>query len=331
MSSALHHRTSVPAYESFRRRAHSATTRHETLDRHHAYMAIMRITTSVLLLLCFVLSTPAFAATAAEQAAAGNAALERNDPEKAADLFEKAIALEPNNAKYHFLLGTAYSQMAERASAFGMASLAKKSKAAFERSVELDPNNVEARLVLVQYYVFMPGFLGGGDDKALAQAAEIKKRDALAGHRAYARVYTHQKKKDLALKELVEAVREQPNSAPAHYYLGHFYQTEQNWPAAQHEYDFALNLDANYMPLYFRIGQLAVKSGKDLPRGEESLRKYLGFKPGFSDPSLAAAWYWLGQLQEKTGKKAEAKASYTNGLKLSPGDKDIASALKRMS
>jgi tetratricopeptide (TPR) repeat protein len=290
----------------------------------------MRVT-ALLLLLCLFLPTSAFAATAAEHVTAGNAALDRNDAEKAVSLFEKAIALEPKNAKYHFLLGSAYGEMALKASVFGQASLAKKTKAAFERAVELDPNYTDARFALIQYYLVAPGFMGGGDDKAVAQAAEIRKRNSLDGHRAYARIYSHQKKLDLARKEMVEAVREQPNSAKAHYYLGNIYFNEQNWAAAIHEYEFAQKLDPNFMPVLFRIGQWSAKSGKELARGEESLRKYLGHKPEDNDPPHAATWYWLGQLQEKTGKKADAKASYNNALKLAPGDKDITAALKRVS
>jgi cytochrome c-type biogenesis protein CcmH/NrfG len=291
----------------------------------------MRAIAPIRLLLCLLIATPLLAATAAEYAASGNAALDRRDVAKAAEAFEKAVALEPNNAKYHFLLGSAYGEQARKASLFSQATLAKKTKAEFERAVELDPNYTDARFALISYYLIAPGFMGGGDDKALAQAVEIRKRDALDGHRAYARIYLHQKKQELVRKEMVEAVREQPNSARAHFYLGNVYMTDENWAAAQHEYEYAMKLDAAFMPVYFRLGQLAAKSGKDYTRGEESLRKYLGHKPQDNDPPHAATWYWLGQLQEKQGKKADAKASYTTALKLAPGDKEITVALKRVS
>jgi len=272
------------------------------------------------------------AATAADHAAAGTAALDRNDPEKAIASFEKAVELEPKNPHYHYLLGSAYGEQALRTSnPFSQASLAKKTKASFERTVELDPNHLDARFALIQYYLIAPGFMGGGDDKALAQAAEIRKRDSLAGHRAYARVYQHQKKPELARKEMIEAVREQPNSGRAHYYLGNAYMNDTNWAAAAHEYEMALKLEPAFMPTHFRIGQMSAKTGKDLAKGEESLRKYLTTKPTDNDPPHAATWYWLGQVQEKQGHKADAKASYTNALKLAPGDKDITTALKRVS
>jgi tetratricopeptide (TPR) repeat protein len=286
--------------------------------------------TSALLVLCLI-SVPVFAATHVELAAAGRAALERGDFEKAANLYEQAIKLNPKNAEYHYYLGAAYGEMALAASVFGKASLAKKIKAEFETAVKLDPNFIEARLGLVDYYSVAPGFMGGDPAKALEQAAEIKKRDNIEGHRAYARVHARAKKIDLARKEFVDAVRENPASAKAHYLLATFLVNEKNWTGALQEIEAALKLDPGYMPAHYRLGALAAQSGQHYSRGEEGLRRYLAYKPGKNEPSLAYAWYFLGMIQEKQGKKAEAKASYANARKLAPNAKDIAEALKRVS
>ena len=46
---------------------------------------------------------------------------------------------------------------------------------------------------------------------------------------------------------------------------------------------------------------------------------------------LYRAHYWLGLILEKSGRKAEAKASYATSLKLQPEQKDVTEALKRVS
>jgi cytochrome c-type biogenesis protein CcmH/NrfG len=136
----------------------------------------MRIA-ALTLSLCLFVSSSLFGATAAEYGAQGKAALERREDQKAADLLAKAIALDPKNANYHYLLGGAY-------------------------------------------------------------------------------------------------------------------------------------------------GRLALKA---------NVLKYLGHKPVDSEPGHAETWYWIGQLQEKQGKRADAKASYTRALALAPGNKDVTDALKRVS
>ena len=51
----------------------------------------------------------------------------------------------------------------------------KKVRTEFERAVELDPKNSEARADLAEFYIEAPSIVGGGKDKARAQA------EALAG------------------------------------------------------------------------------------------------------------------------------------------------------
>jgi Tfp pilus assembly protein PilF len=84
------------------------------------------------------------------------------------------------------------------------------------------------------------------------------------------------------------------------------------------------------MPAVFQIGHLAALSGQNLARGEESLQKYLAYKPSGEEPGHHRTHYWLGMIYEKQGKKAEAKAHYDASLKLRPGQKDVGEALKRV-
>jgi Tetratricopeptide repeat. len=262
----------------------------------------------------------------------GRSAMARNDAETASGLFEKAVAQNPKSAEAHYWLGSAYGSMAEKASIFSQASLASKTREEFEKAVELDPNHLDARMGLIQYYTIAPGFMGGSYDKAFAQAAEIRKRDPLRGHRATAFIYSHQKKTDEAKKEYFAEVKEFPKSPRAHLDLGlYVYAADKNYKAAGDEYETALRLDPVFMPAYFRIGQLAVLGDASVAHGEEVLRKYLVYAPKEDEPSLARAHYWLGRLFEKQGKKAEAKASYAASLKLNPNSKDVAEALKRVS
>lgn len=284
-----------------------------------------------LVVLTLVLSSSLFAATDAELAAAGKVAFRNLDFEKSISLFEKAIAMKPTVAEYHYLLGGAYGRQAQKAGLFGAAGLAKKAKASLERAVQLDPNYLDARLALVDFYMVAPGIVGGSEEKAKEQANEIRKRDALEGHRAWAAIHARQKKPDLARKEFVDAVREQPNSGKAHYFLGRFLLEEKNFSGAWQELETAIKLEPSWMPSYLRIGQVAAHWGTHYARGEESLRKYLAYQPAENEPGHATAWYSLGLIQEKQGKKADARQSYLNAKKLAPAAKDITEALKRVS
>src|SRR5437667_5672187 len=88
---------------------------------------------------------------------------------------EKAVALEPNNSMYHLWLGRTYGEKADNSNVFSAASLAKKARVEFETAVKLNPENVEARSDLSEFYVEAPGMMGGGTDKAEAQAQALEK------------------------------------------------------------------------------------------------------------------------------------------------------------
>jgi tetratricopeptide (TPR) repeat protein len=261
----------------------------------------------------------------------GRAALS-SDPQKAADLLEKAVTQTPSIAEAHYLLGSAYGMLAQHASIFKQPGLASKTRREFDRAVQLDPNHLEARFGLLQFYVIAPGFMGGSDDKAIRQAEEIRKRDAIMGHRAFGFIYSSQKKPDLARREYLDGVREQPNAPMAHYGLAVFYLTsERNYKAAAESFENSVKADPAFMPGWFQIGHMAALTGANLQRGEDALHKYLTYTPHIDEPPLYRAHFWLGSIYEKQGKRTEARQSYNNSLRMNPGQKDVAEALKRVS
>src|SRR5579863_10416221 len=86
---------------------------------------------------------------------------------------EKATAMAPHNALYHLWLGRIYGEKAARTAFFSAAGLAKKVRAEFERAVQFAPDDWRARTDLAEFYMEAPGIVGGGKDKARAQAEMI--------------------------------------------------------------------------------------------------------------------------------------------------------------
>src|SRR3954468_4425230 len=102
----------------------------------------------------------------------------KGDAEAAVKAAEKAAALAPASSEFQRQLGDAYGFSAQKAGLFGKIGFAKKCRVAYEKSVELDPKNINARLSLMTFYQQAPGAVGGGIDKAYAQAEAVKKLDA---------------------------------------------------------------------------------------------------------------------------------------------------------
>ncbi len=77
-----------------------------------------------------------------------------------------------------------------------------KAKAELERAIQLDPNLIAARFALLEVYVSARAFVGGSESGALEQATEIRKRDAIDGHRAFARTHIAATKPDRSPKPI---------------------------------------------------------------------------------------------------------------------------------
>lgn len=223
-------------------------------------------------------------------------AIELGDADAAIAHGEKACALAPSNSEYQRLLGEAYGFTAQKAGALSKIGWAKKCRLAFEKAVQLDPANVDAHDSLMGFYQQAPGFMGGGMDRAYAQAAEIKKLDPTRGRLAYATLYTSEKKYHEALAALDELLNAVPD---------------------------------NYGALY-QVGRIAALSGDEIDRGIMCLQKCLTLIPAPNTPRHDAAHWRLGNLWEKKGDKTAARAAYQAALAVTPKFQPAIDALKKL-
>jgi tetratricopeptide (TPR) repeat protein len=201
----------------------------------------------------------------------GQAALDRNDVRAAVDALQKAVAESPDNAQAHYLLGVAYGTLAQQSNVFRQAALAHRTRDEFAKAVALDPDHVKARFCLVEYYTLAPNFMGGSNELARQQTAEIARRDNAWGHRAMAFIEAHLKNYDVAATELKAAVAADPS----------------------------------HMCTLFELGHLAAISGLDLHDGEEALQRYLAHTPGPGDPPREQAMAYLEQIRQREAQTAQ--------------------------
>ncbi len=231
------------------------------------------------------------------QDALAQLALRRDDADQAVAYAEKAAALAPDDARCQHTLGDAYGRSAQKAGIFSQFGLAKKCLAAYQRAAELAPDNADFHQSLFEFYRQAPGLVGGGTDKAAAEAAIIKKLDPMRGRITFATLYTVEKKFDLALAEFDEVLKTAPD---------------------------------DYNALY-QVGKLAAVSGQYLERGIAALQRCLELTPPTpNSPGPAPVQWRLGMILEKKNDSAAARAAYEAALKLDPKFSNAADALKKL-
>ena len=253
------------------------------------------------------------------------------DWDRAMAACEKAVALAPNNSGYHLWLGRTYGEKADASSFFTAAGLAKKVRNEFERAVELDPNNVDARTDLAEFYLEAPGIVGGGQDKARAQAAKLATLDSAKAHWINGRIA--EKKKDLAIaeQEYRAAIQAGNGSADAWLNLASFYRHTGRLDEMEKAISHASSAPSKEPVVLMDAAETLVRAGRNFPGAIQLLRQYLASSSTVEEAPTFKAHYLLGTILEKQGDKRAAAQEYSAALTLAKNFSRAQEALNRVN
>ena len=87
--------------------------------------------------------------------------------------YNKLKQLKPMEANYHYKYGGVMGMKAKESNKFKALGMISEIKSSFEKAISLNPKHIEARAALVEFYLQLPGIVGGSEKKALLYANEI--------------------------------------------------------------------------------------------------------------------------------------------------------------
>lgn len=233
---------------------------------------------------------------------------------------ERATRAHPDDARLWLWLGRAYGRKAIEANLLARASWAGKTREAWEKAVALDPNNVEARFDLMQYYLQAPGMLGGGVDKAQAQAEAIGRIKAAYGQLALGTIAMAQKDAAAAEAAWREAVRMAPEDHRVRVTWSAFLAREERHDELVEFWNGQAASYPDDAMVQFQVGRAAALTGKNLEGGLAALDRYQSMPGKPTEEQLAAgAPEWRrGQILEKLGRTDEALAAFSAAVDANP-------------
>jgi tetratricopeptide (TPR) repeat protein len=260
----------------------------------------------------------------------GRAAMQARRFDDAAASFERAIEMNPTKSEYHLWLGHAYTRQLASANFIRKGIIGRRIGPQYDKAVELDSTSIPAAEARVDFYLEAPGMVGGGVDKARAEAARLTKINAYYGGFAGAKIHEKAKAWDQADTEYRNLIRAFPDSARPVIMLATLLQNQERFAEAFEVIDARLARFPNDTVVIYQLGRAAALSGKELTRGEAALRKFLTLL-GVSDPaSRANAHYRLGMIREKQGDIVTARTQYDSAIALNPRYEEAISARKRL-
>jgi tetratricopeptide (TPR) repeat protein len=260
----------------------------------------------------------------------GKAYLKVQDWKAAIAELEKAAEIEPANALYRQWLGRASGERASRAFVTTAYSMAKQVVREFETASRLAPQNLSIRFDLLEYYLQAPGMLGGGKDKAEAEARTIAEIDRQKGYTARANIYKKDKQWDKAETELLQAAYEFPENAAACEDLADYLSGRQNHEGALLWSRKALALNPQLKFSRFLTAAAATRLNRDLEAAADELQALANGPLSDDDPTFEQIYYQLGENYLARGDKAKAKAAFQSALSYNPEHSRAKEALKKL-
>lgn len=244
---------------------------------------------------------------------------------------QKAVALEPNSSRYHLWLGRIYGEKANDSNFLSATSLAGKVRTEFEQAVKLSPNSVEARTDLAEFYFEAPGVVGGGQDKARAQAEALDKLDPVRAHWVRGRIAEKRKDSAGAEREYRAAIEVSRGDANAWLNLGSFYRRARRLDEMEDALHRAASAEKLEPEVLVDAAETLHRAGRNFPEAIQLLRRYLASPEKVETAPAFKAHYVLGILLEKQGDRKAAAQEYQAALALASGFSRAQDALNRLN
>lgn len=246
---------------------------------------------------------------------------------EAVQTLAQATRVHPHSGEAHYRLGQALALRVAESGTWRRIFMADDIGDAFARAVVLEPGNAEYRWAWFEFCRQAPAMVGGGQQKARAQAQALAGIDPARGHRARAALLLQDGAIAEAERELHAAIAAGAGEADHRYALGYFYQQHERWDEAFATFeDIARRFPAE-VEASFQTGRTAAMSGQRLDQGMAALERYLRYKPKAGEPPLAWAHYRLGRIHELRHDRVAAASAYEAALALNPQFTDARAAL----
>jgi tetratricopeptide (TPR) repeat protein len=244
---------------------------------------------------------------------------------------EKAVALAPDNGLYHLWLGRIYGEKADRAGFLSAAGLAKKVRTEFERAVEFAPGSWQARTDLAEFYLEAPAIVGGGKDKARAQAALLAPLNPAMAHWVLARIAERNKDNATAEQEYRAAIDASHSGAIAWLNLAGFYRHTSRFDEMEQALRTMESSPLDRPGALVDGASLLLRTGRDYPMAIRLLRRYVTSSTTVEEAPVFKAHCLLGELVEKQGDRPAAAEEYRAALAMAHSFRRAQEGLKRVT
>lgn len=231
----------------------------------------------------------------------GDIAGYQKDWDTAISYYKSLVNEEESNANYHFKYGGTLGFKALSVSRIRAVSYIGDIKHHLERAAALDPKHIETRWALVEFYIQLPGIVGGSEKKAIAYADElgtISKVDEYLAKGYIAEYSDRPKEAEKYYKKAIEV----GGSPHTYEKLAGLYEKNNQPKEALETTSKSLKIHKRNQ-LNYQIGKISAQYNLEPEYGIECLSEYLANYSIKDGVPKDWAYYRLAQIYKNLGKK----------------------------
>lgn len=234
----------------------------------------------------------------------GDIAGYEKDWDTAMEYYKGLVSEEPGNANYHFKYGGVMGMKALEISRIRALAYIGDIRFHLEKATKLDPAHIEARWALVEFYIQLPGIIGGSERKASEYADELGKISPVDGHLAHGYIAEYNNRPEDAEKHYKQAIAVGGSPHTYDKLIGLY---EKNKQPRQ-----AINTASRSLKVHkrntlnYQIGKIAAQYNLDAELGIHSLQAYIRDHSVRDGVPKDWAYYRLAQIYRNLGEKEKA-------------------------
>ena len=251
------------------------------------------------------------------------------DWDTAITYYERLTTLRPHIADYHYKYGGVLGMKALSISKLRALGLVGDIKDAFLKTIALDPDHIEARWALVEYYIQLPGIIGGSEKKAKAQADELSQISPVDGYLAHGYIAEYSDRPEDAEYNYKEAVKV-GGSVNCYTKLYEHYEKQNAPDKALTVLSEAQEVHKDNNRLHYQLGKIAGQYGIGLDQGIACLNRYIEKHSAADGVPKDWAYMRLAQIYRHKKNKQKAQLWITKALADRPDFKEAIKEQERI-
>lgn len=226
------------------------------------------------------------------------------DWDTAIEYYRQLVEDHADNANYHFKYGGVMGMKALEVNKLMALTYIGDIREHFEKAVELDPKHIEAHWALVEFYIQLPGIVGGSEDKAIGYAKKLLDFSPVDGYLSlgYIAEYSNRPKDAEIYYKKAIGIGGSPHTYEK---LTNLYEKNEQPQEAIENASKSLKIHKRNK-LNYQIGKIAAQYDLEAELGINCLKAYIHNYSVRDGVPKDWAYYRLAQIHRNKGDKVSA-------------------------